>query len=355
MVRYFLAFIFCISYFFYYSQKKNLDSSLTIKGGVDYYLGLQLNDFDQSQVPLFVSHNNLNSGSINLALVEFTYQPSNNFRVQLSPGFGSYMRANYVGENKNLRWIYEGYVGFKPKRKRDEWIDIGVFSSPYTYEFAKTWEQPLFTRSLAPEYVPYYLLGIRYKRKINSKLSLSTYLLNGWQHLEIQQKIPSIGTQLEFTRGKNYLSWTTYQGNEKSQAQSNYGYRFFTELSWIYSTQKYKLYSCGYSGIQLVDGAPRPWGQVNFAAEYQMVKNLWLNGRIEQFIDPHNIQIRSLSNNGFSCSGLSLGIHAKVSENFSIRFESKLLMDNSNSEIFSRQGNFTTLLPLSFFGVNVRF
>ena len=267
-----------------------------------------------------------------------------NLRVQLSPGFGSYMIANYASENKNLRWIYEGYMGIKTSKKGTDWIDIGVFSSPYTYEFAKSWEQVLFTRSLAPEYVPYYLLGLRYKRKINTNLSLTTFLLNGWQHLEIQRKIPSLGTQLEYTKKKNYINWTSYQGNEKNVAQPNFGYRFFTEMSWIYTTNKFKLFACGYTGMQLISGQAKFWGQVHFAGEFQLIKKLLVNARIEQFCDPNNIQIRQGSNHGFNCSGISLGLHTKVTD-FLFLFE--INCASCNASLSSARGRYERIAKYS--------
>ncbi len=337
------------------SQSSKRDSVFQIHGGIDYYFGSQLNDLDKDVVPIYVSNNQLNRASINLAMIEMTYQPFTNFRVQFTPGFGSYMNANYSLENKNLRWIYESYVGFKPSKKRNEWVDIGVFSSPYTYETAKSWDQSLYTRSIAPEYVPYYLLGVRYKRKINERFHLTTFLLNGWQRIEIQRKIPSLGTQLEYSKGKNYVSWTTYQGNEKTETQPDLGYRAFTEISWIYTFQKLKLFSCLYGGMQYRSSKPFFWGQVNVAIEYKLLKKLFFNARIEHFLDPSNVQITQVDKPGFNCSGLSLGTQWWLTDHLSVRMETKMLRDNSFSGYFSKGTENKRLLPLGFVGVNLRF
>jgi hypothetical protein len=338
-----------------FGQTSKFDSTFQIHGGIDYYFGTQLTDFNQELVPIYVSHNQLNSASINLALLEMSYLPTKNIRIQISPAFGSYMNANYSAEKKNLRWIYEGYVGLKPFKKRDEWIDVGVMSSPYTYEFAKSWEQPMYTRSIAPEYVPYYLLGIRYKRKLNEKLSLTTFILNGWQKLEFRRKIPSLGTQLEITDGKNYLSWTTYQGNERSVSQPDFGYRVFSDVSWIYTSAKYKIFSCIYAGIQYRSSSAYLWGQLNVGLEYKIKNELFLNSRIEHFVDPSNIQVAQVSNQGFNCSGLSLGLKYALSENLFLRTEAKVLRDNLLSGYFMKETKFQHNLPLFFLGLNLRF
>ena len=336
-----------------YSQKN--ETSLEIHGGIDLYTGFQLNDIGNSQVPIYVSNNQLAGASINLALVEFTYKPRKNIRFQFSPGFGSYMNANYAGEKKYLRWIYEGYAGFKTSKKKDEWLDFGVFSSPYTYEFAKGWEQTFMTRALAPEYVPYYLLGARYKKKLSPTLQFTIYLLNGWQHIDFQKKIPSLGTQLEYTKSKHYVSWTTYHGNEKSNINPLFGYRFFTEMSWIYTAKKYKLLACGYLGMQEILSNYKPWGQLNFSAEYSLNTKLFLNGRIEHFIDPHNIQVYESLEPGFNFSGLSLGVRYCLSENLLFRCETKILSDNKNAGYFEKNGQQNQLLPLGFLGIQLKF
>ena len=354
-MRFFFPVIFLFNLTFGNCQSHKLDSSLQIHGGIDYYFGMQLNDVESKQIPLYVSNNVLGEPTINLALVEISYKPTNRIRFQFSPGFGSYMNSNYAGEKKWSRWIYEGYVGFKPNKKKDEWLDVGVFSSPYTYEFAKGWEQTFMTRALAPEYVPYYLLGARYKKKLSTHFNLTFFLLNGWQHIDFQKKIPSLGTQLEYTKNKHYVSWTTYHGNEKSNQNPLFGYRFFTEMSWIFTSKNVKLLSCGYIGMQQKETKFLPWGQFNFSGEFKIQDNLFLNSRFEHFVDPHNIQLVQANTPGFNCSGLSLGLRYNLTNHLTFRFETKALTDNTNAGYFNKKGQQIKLLPLSFLGIQIKF
>ncbi len=335
--------------------QNSIDSVLQIHGGIDCYLGYQLNDINQDVVPIYVSQNQLGNVGVNLALAEITYTPTNSLRFQFTPGFGSYMNANYSAESKDVRWIYESYAGIRTRKNTEDWLDVGIFSSPYTHEAAKSWGQTMYTRSIAPEYVPYYLMGIRYKRKINSNLNATVFVLNGWQKIEIQEKIPSLGTQVEYAKDKNYVSWTTYQGTEKTESLPNYGYRFFNELSWIYTADKFKILTCGYMGLQQISNVSYMWGQINVAGEYKITDKLRVNGRIEQYFDPHNIQIGRISNVGFNCSGLTIGLHAPLSEHLSLRLESKFLTDNSKAGYFSKNGQQINLLPLGIAGIQVMF
>jgi len=111
-MKYVLILSFICSFFSFYGQNK-----LEISGGIDLYYGLNPLDFNQENVPIYVSSNQLNSLDINLALVDFKYRPNNFIRFQLTPAFGSYMNSNYASEKKHFRWIYEGSIGFSLSKK----------------------------------------------------------------------------------------------------------------------------------------------------------------------------------------------------------------------------------------------
>lgn len=75
------------------------------------------------------------------------------------------MNQNYSNEKWFKRWIYEAYIQRKWQRSS---IAMGVFSSPYTHETPKSSDHISYSRSLAPEYVPYYISGLKYNRTINA-------------------------------------------------------------------------------------------------------------------------------------------------------------------------------------------
>ena len=68
MLRRILFVLYLILFVNIFGQTTKFDSTFQIHGGVDYYLGTQLTNFDQEIVPVYVSHNRLNSTSINLSL-----------------------------------------------------------------------------------------------------------------------------------------------------------------------------------------------------------------------------------------------------------------------------------------------
>ncbi len=351
-MRFVLISSFIFSFFWFYGQNK-----LEISGGIDLYYGLNPLDFNQENIPIYVSFNQLNSLDINLALVDFKYRPNHLIRFQLTPAFGSYMNSNYVSEKKHFRWIYEGSIGFSLSKKNNQWLDIGVFSSPYTLETPKSWDHLAYTRSLAPEFVPYYVTAIRYQNELSKKIKFSLFLMNGWQKIELQKKIPSFGTQFEWRKNNEYISWTTYAGNEKNQLNSNLGLRLFTEFSWAHETDKFKTQACTYFGAQqVINDGLKNWWQINGIVDYKLGKKSDLYIRHEYFYDPNKIQIQTPINAiGFAGHVSSLGFTHRPTDHLFLRLEAKSLFGNKENQLFNFQNHSFNYLPLLFTNITILF
>lgn len=131
-----------------------------IGGYIDTYYSYNFNKPASGNTSYLVASARPNEVSINLAYVDLRYR-SERVRARFVPGFGTYMNANYATEPATLAHIVEGYVGVKLFKNSALWLDMGVLGSPYTNESAVSKDHLMYTRSLAPEYVPYYLTGIK--------------------------------------------------------------------------------------------------------------------------------------------------------------------------------------------------
>ncbi|MBK8373095.1 MAG: outer membrane beta-barrel protein [Saprospiraceae bacterium] len=162
------------------------------------------------------------------------------------------MNANYQAEPNTLQNIVEASAGFRLFKKKEIWIDAGVIGSPYTNESAISKDHLMYTRSLAPEYVPYYLSGIKFSIPINKKINLYAYLINGWQQIQDVNKGKAIGTQVEYRPNNlNLINWNVYIGDERSQVSPQNRMRYFTDVYWIYNPEgKFSITSCAYVGNQ---------------------------------------------------------------------------------------------------------
>jgi hypothetical protein len=238
------------------------------------------------KVPYLVSSSNLNSFQINLNLVELTWENSK-WKYALSPAIGTYMQQNYANEKWYKRWIYEAYLQRKWNRSS---LALGVFSSPYTQETPKSIDQISYSRSLAPEYVPYYISGIKYQLNLNRYWNLSLFAMNGWQKMDYSQLSPSFGSLLEFKRDRWKFNWSTYIGREKPILAKEPQTRFLSEWNVQYAFKKITVQSCTFFGTQGINFS-RNWWQINAQAAYALHERTKLYGRIEYFNDPSTLQL----------------------------------------------------------------
>jgi hypothetical protein len=270
---------------------------LGIGGYVDTYYGYSFNKPVSGNILNFVSSARHNEVNINLAYVDVRYR-SKRMRARFVPGFGTYMNANYKNEPGTLRNIVEGNIGVALSEKKKIWLDVGVLGSPFTNESAISKDHLMYTRSLAPENVPYYVTGAKLSFPLASKWTGYLYFLNGWQVIQDNNKGKSVATQLEFRPSDKMLfNWNNYFGDERSSPRYDFRNRFFTDLFWIYKpNDKWDMTSSVYFGTQAIQQtSAKQWWQANFIARYRFTNIISLSGRVEYFNDSHGIMVTSPS------------------------------------------------------------
>lgn len=314
---------------------------VTVEGYIDAYYSYDFNRPKDGNRPYFVSMNRHNEVAINLAYVDVKYS-SSRLRGRFVPGFGSYINSNYSVETGSLKNIVEASAGIKVSQGKNIWLDAGVFGSPYTNESAISKDHLAYTRSFAPEYVPYYLTGVKLTVPLSSKVTGTLYLLNGWQQIIDQNRNKSIGTQIEY-RPSDYLliNWNTYAGNENSATDSFVGLRLFTDIFFIYSKGPWSATSSLYIGQQeKSNSVTANWWQANLIGRYNLTPKLSLTGRVEYFDDPKGVQIATLNSAiNFSTYSSSLGLNYKVAENMLVRVEGRSFF--SKDDVYVKDDQFT--------------
>jgi hypothetical protein len=311
---------------------------VTVEGYIDAYYAYDFNNPAGKDQPYFVSMARDREMNINLAYVDLKYT-SSRVRARFVPGFGTYVNSNYAKEKGTLRNIIEGSVGIKLSKTKGFWIDAGIFGSPYTNESAISKDHLTYTRSLAPEYVPYYLTGVKLTMPVTNKWNAYLYVLNGWQQIEDENNKLSLGTQLEYRPNDHLLfNWDTYIGDERSAGDTLTAPRYFTDLYFIYNKGRWSATSCFYVGVQRQSqNANATWWQGNFIARYNLTEKLSVTGRIERFSDPRSVQVVPITLvKGFAVNSSSLGLNYKVADNLLVRLEGRTFF--SEKEMFIRNG-----------------
>jgi Putative beta-barrel porin-2, OmpL-like. bbp2 len=327
---------------------------VAIGGYVDTYFGYNFSNTQDSSIPYYVSSARNNQFQINLAYLQLRYR-SKGMRARFTPGVGTYMNDNYADEPGTLKNIVEANVGVLISEKKKIWLDAGVFTSHYTNESAISKDQLMYTRSFAPENVPYYLTGVKLSVPLSQKISTYFFFLNGWQVIEDNNKGKSIGTQIEYQPKSSMLfNWNTYLGDERSDIHTDYRTRFFTDLYWLYQpNEKFSATSCIYFGLQkMSDETTRNWWQANFIGRFNFTDIWSLSGRIEYFSDPDLVLLSPVTTvESFRAFSTGFCVNYKVYYNALLRMEMKQLFSPDklflNSENQETTGNLVGVISLT--------
>ena len=204
------------------------------------------------------------------------------------------MDQNSASKKGVFKHLLEANVGFKLSKTKNIWLDAGGLGSPYTNENPYSQEHLTLTRTLAAEYVPYYLAGARASWQINDRWKTALFLLNGWQQIHDINEKKSLGTQVEYKpNDRDLVNWNTYVGQEGVSGQSNYGMRYFSDVFWTHGfSEKISVASCVYAGIQRNNSQGNSfWWQANTAVHYSTKKYGAVSARLEYFYDPENVVV----------------------------------------------------------------
>ena len=316
---------------------------VAIGGYIDAYWSYNFNGRGDQYLPYAISSSRNNELNINLTYVDLRYR-SDRLRARIVPGFGTYMNDNYTNESGTLKNIVEANAGVLLSKERKIWLDAGVLGSPYTNESAISKDHLMYTRSLAPENVPYYLSGVKLSVPVSAKVNAYFYLLNGWQVIEDNNEGKSLGTQLEYRpNSKMLINWNTYFGDERSTLRPQFRQRTLMDFFWIYKpSPKWDFTSSAYVGWQEQQGAQTlRWGQFNVIGRYTFNAVYSLSGRLEYFHDPHQVMVTAQNGVGrFQTYTTGLCLNIKFTDNAMLRFESKYLF--SNDSIYQNENGTTS-------------
>ncbi len=317
------------------------ESPFSVKGYLDLYYKSNLTENKDRINPYFVSSNRYDAFQVNLAYLHFEYA-AENYKFVFKPAFGTYMQSNYAAEPPLFQNILELYGSLKLSKKREIWLEAGVFGSPYTNESCVSRMHLTYTRSFAPEYVPYYLSGLRLKLPLEKRLNFYLMLLNGYQIIQNEQSKIGIGTHLEFNPNEKLnLNFTSYIGSTETTFSPQNRGRVLTDFNLNYNFEgDVSIAFCAYYGwqarlktLQNEETETVNWGQVNLQIRQKFKKIHSVSVRAEYFYDPNSVQITPIANaNGFKAGSFTLGYNAEIGKNTLLRLENRYFF--AEDEIF---------------------
>lgn len=311
---------------------------------VEVYYAYDFNKpVDNNRQTFFYSHNRHNEFNLNLGFLKAAYS-TQGIRANLALAAGTYMNANYTAEPGVLKNIYEANAGVKISKKKNLWIDAGIFSSHIGFESAVSKDCWVLTRSILAENTPYFESGAKLTyTSDNNKWIVSGLLLNGWQRIKrvAANSLMSYGTQLQYKpNSKVLLNYSTFIGTDKPDSTRQW--RYFHNLYGIFNVSGKFGITAGFDigSEQKAKGSSNmnTWYSPVLILKYTINNKWFVAVRGEYYYDRNGVIIASGTPNGFQTSAFSFNLDYAPVNNALIRLEARTV--NSKDNVFARGNGF---------------
>lgn len=329
------------------AQTDSTQSPLTFSGYIEaYYLYDFGNPADHNRPGFVYSFNRHNEINLNLGYVKTAYQ-TNNVRANLALAVGSYMNANLAAEPGVLKNIFEANIGVKISKKKNLWINAGIFASHIGFESAVGASCWNLTRSILADNSPYYESGAKISYTSNNgKWFLSGLLLNGWQRIQraTGNQTLAFGHQLTWTPNKKItLNSSSFIGNDMpdSTRKTRYFHNFYGQFQFHQTFGLIVGFDIGAEQKAKGSSIYNIWYSPVLIARYTPTEKLALAVRAEYYSDVHGVIIATGTPNGFQTFAYSANVHIRITENVLLRVEAGTFNSKNDNIFLDRKGSGT--------------
>ncbi len=325
--------------------------TLELSGYVEAYYLFDINRPKSGNRPSFIySHNRHNELNINHAYIKLNYS-AQRLRANVALMAGTYANANLAAEPGVIKNIYEANAGINLLKKKQLWLDAGIFGSHIGFESAVGKDCWNMTRSILADNSPYYESGLKLTYAAdNGNFLASALVLNGWQRIQRVggSSLPSFGWQVQGTvAGKLVLNSSSFIGTDKPDSSRQM--RYFHNLYAIYNPVSQFGLTLGFDigAEQQAKGSKQYnlWYSPVLIARITPIEKLAIAARVEYYSDRKGVIIATGTPNGFETLGYSLNIDVIPIANAMIRVEGRLLQSRKDDIFEQRSGSFTKLYP----------
>ena len=339
-------------------QSQILDN-LKISGYLETYYCYDFGNPDNHNRPGFAySHTRHNEVNLNLGFVKMAYN-TDNIRANLALMTGTYANANLAAEPGVLGGVFEANAGVKISKKKNVWVDAGIFASHIGFESAIGKDCWNLTRSILAENSPYYESGVKVSyTSDDAKWLVSGLVLNGWQRIQRidGNNTPALGHQLTFKpNSKMTFNSSSFVGSDSPDRtrQMRYFHNFYT----IFQLDKKFGLTAGFDigAQQKSKGSTdyNTWYSPVIIAKYTPSDKISIAARGEYYSDANGVIIATGTANGFKTFGYSLNLDYNIASNVVWRIEGRGFSSKDNIFTLENQAStqnyfVTTALAISF-------
>ena len=325
-----------------FPQADSTKGNLQFSGYLEAYFGYDFRSSDSHTRPGFMySFNRHNEVNLNLGMVKATYT-SAQVRANLGLMAGTYTNANLAAEPGSLQNVFEANAGVKISKRRNLWVDGGIFASHIGFESAIGKDCWNLSRSILADNSPYFESGAKITHtSADSKWMVSGLVLNGWQRIArpAGNALPAFGHQVTWKpNDKTTLNSSSFVGNEKpdSARQMRYFHNFYGIFQFAPKWGATLGFDIGAEQAAEGSSSYNVWYSPVLIIRRQISPRLHMAMRGEYYTDPNGVIIATSTTNGFNTLGYSLNADLAIQDNFLWRIEGRGF--SSRDPIFSNNG-----------------
>ncbi|MGD1156684.1 MAG: porin [Terriglobia bacterium] len=331
-------------------------SDTSITGFVDAYYGFDANHPASRTGSFRAFDGPENQFSLNMIELIFDKAPDakgSRLGYHLSFGYGNAMNVVNAADPAGVgfaQYLKEGYLSYLAPIGKGLQFDVGKFVTPAGNEVIESKDSWNYSRGLLFTYaVPFYHFGVRGKYTFNDKVSLTGYLVNGWNNIVDNNNGKTGGFSLAITPNKKFSLTENYLVGPE-MANTNKHFRQLTDTIATYNpTSKLSLalnYDYGRGDMPVGYLNPVWWSGVAGYLRYAFTSSVALSTRYEYY-DDHN---------GFTLGTAPAHINEvtetfekTLHKNFITRLEFRY--DNADQPIFAKASTLTDYQPTVTLGL----
>jgi hypothetical protein len=272
--------------------------SIEVDGFVDGYYGWAFNKVGPQLRNFDINHNNF---SLNYVEVAFFKTPTDKSRAGFRVDFGAGDTANLVnlfepGGKEYLKYVQQAYVSYLVPAGKGLTIDFGKFVTPMGAEVIESKDNFNYSRSLLFALaIPYYHMGARIGYTVNDKVSLTGYLVNGWNDVIDNNSAKTVGGTLSVKPNAKTGLIVNYLVGKEQAANANGGTRNMFDVVASYNpnakTSLLVNYDYGHDSVGVtstpgvVTHQAVAWQGIAFGLKYQANDKWAFSPRYEYYND----------------------------------------------------------------------
>jgi len=320
------------------SLAEKLFDSTTISGSVDGYYGLDFNHPSGRQAGLRVFDNYQNQFSLNLAELVISRAPDKDTPLgyNLTFGYGNAMNIVNSGEPGGATFdqnVEQAYVSYLAPIGKGLQIDFGKFVTPAGAEVIESAPDWNYSRGILFGYaIPFYHFGLRAAYTFNPKVTLTGFLVNGWNNIVAVNTGKTYGFSLALTPSSKVSLSENYLGGPQTPGVNSHWRNLSDTVVTINVTKKFALLeNFDWGGGDMIPGVNSvQWKGIATYAKYDFNDQYSFGVRYEYYDDQNGFTTGTVQHiNEYTVTLQRTFAHSLIS-----RLEFR--RDMSNQPIFPR-------------------